>query len=190
MVTSQSHHLHPLCRFAALPPKGAARKASLQGELAAPTGLTCAPAGAMQASNRRQAALSESQRGCGRHPQSYKIPGEFAQPPWLPPGGSQGRPVRIRPSLGKNVTTHRTPQPLRRQLSSALSGCTPSRTATPAKPFRGAWGVLGSPVGGAGRLDGTSDPARLTEGVWFDEWQQLKITNGTPFAAARHETEV
>ena len=28
-----------------------------------PQGLTCAPAGAMQASNRRQAALSESQRG-------------------------------------------------------------------------------------------------------------------------------
>ena len=29
-----------------------------------PARLTCAPAGAMQASNRRQAALSESQRGC------------------------------------------------------------------------------------------------------------------------------
>ena len=25
MVTAQSHHLHPLCRCAALPPKGAAR---------------------------------------------------------------------------------------------------------------------------------------------------------------------
>ena len=39
------------------------------------------------------------------------------------------------------------------------------------------------PNGGAGRLDGTSEPARLTEGVLFDEWQQLKITNATPFAA-------
>ena len=45
---------------------------------------------------------------------------------------------------------------------------------------------LASPVGGAGRLDGTSEPARLTEGVLFDEWQQLKVTNVTPFAAARH----
>ena len=25
-----------------------------------------------------------------------------------------------------------------------------------------------------------------TEGVWFDEWEQLKNTNDTPFAAARH----
>ena len=45
-----------------------------------------------------------------------------------------------------------TPQPLRRQLSSALSGCTPSRTATPAKPFRGAWGC-GS-FNGSGRRRG------------------------------------
>ena len=46
------------------------------------------------------------------------------------------------------------------------------------------------PGGGAGRLDGSSEPARLTEGVLFDEWLQLKVTNVTPFAAARHETEV
>ena len=78
----------------------------------------------MQASNRRQAALSESQRGfavgtCG----FYETLGEFAASPWLPDGG-------------------------------------------------------------AGRPNG------LTEGVWFVEWLQLKSTNGTPFAAARHETEV
>ena len=26
-------------------------------------------------------------------------------------------------------------------------------------------------------------PMGLTEGVWYDEWQQLKVTNVTPFAA-------
>ena len=26
-------------------------------------------------------------------------------------------------------------------------------------------------------------PKGLTEGVWYDEWQQLKVTNVTPFAA-------
>ena len=26
-------------------------------------------------------------------------------------------------------------------------------------------------------------PKGLTEGVWYDEWQQLKVTNATPFAA-------
>ena len=50
--------------------------------------------------------------------------------------------------------------------------------ARPSSPFRGGWTRL--PDGGAGRPNG------LTEGVLFDEWQQLKITNGTPFAAARH----
>ena len=128
MVTAQSHQRHPLCRFAALPPKGAARKAPLKGELAAPTGLTegfrsrhplpyeipgefvgatlapqwgswqpvgltCAPAGAMQASNRRQAALSESQRGCD------SLNGYSSKSPTTPPlplrgtsprGGSEG----------------------------------------------------------------------------------------------------
>ena len=58
----------------------------------------------------------------------------------------------------------------------------PARCA--ASPFRGGWTRL--PDGGAGRLDGTSEPARLTEGVLFDGWQQLKITNCTPFAASRH----
>ena len=42
------------------------------------------------------------------------------------------------------------------------------------------------PDGGAGRLDGTSEPARLTEGVRSVEWKQLKNTNATPFAASRH----
>ena len=42
---------------------------------------------------------------------------------------------------------------------------------------------LGSPVG---ELSSVSE----TEGVWFDEWEQLKNTNATPFAALRHETEV
>ena len=36
------------------------------------------------------------------------------------------------------------------------------------------------PDGGAGRPNG------LTEGVWFVEWKQFKITDDTPFAAARH----
>ena len=74
---------------------------------------------------------------------SHLSPSLFSQPlraASFPPGEAKGS-VRIRPSLGKNVTACRTPQPLRRQLSSALSGCTPSRTATPAKPFRGAWGL-------------------------------------------------
>ena len=33
-------------------------------------------------------------------------------------------------------------------------------------------------------------PNGLTEGVWFVEWLQLKVTTVTPFAASRHETEV
>ena len=78
--------------------------------------------------------------------------------------------------------TRLTPPALLRRLSFALSSCTPSRTATPAKPFRG--GLTRLPGGGAGRPNG------LTEGVWFVEWLQLKITNVTPFAASRHETEV
>ena len=104
--------------------------APLKGELAGPKGLTCAPAGAMQASNRRQAALSESQRGFAAGTYRFMISqANSQQPTWLPNGG-------------------------------------------------------------AGRLDGTSEPARLTEGVWLVEWKQLKATNGTPFAASRHETEV
>ena len=80
----------------------------------------------MQASNHRQAALSESQRGfaAGTHV-FMKSRANSQQPTWLPNGG-------------------------------------------------------------AGRLDGTSEPARLTEGVWYDEWQQLKVTDDTPFAASRH----
>ena len=61
--------------------------APLKGELAGPRGLTCAPAGAMQVSNRRQVALSESQRGCGRHLRLYEIPGEFVQAPLGSPSG-------------------------------------------------------------------------------------------------------
>ena len=53
-----------------------------------PNGLTCAPAGAMQASNRRQAALSESQRGCGRHLCAYKDLGESAAALSAPRWGS------------------------------------------------------------------------------------------------------
>ena len=45
-------------------------------------------------------------------------------------------------------------------------------------------GESGLPDGGAGRPNG------LTEGVWFVEWEQVKNTNDTPFAASRHETEV
>ena len=106
MGTTQKYQLHPLCRFAALPPKGgsegcaehhpqrgAARPWLPGGGAGSPQGLTCAPAGAMQASNRRQAALSESQRGCrSLNGNSSKIP---TTPPLplrgtSPNGGSEG----------------------------------------------------------------------------------------------------
>ena len=38
--------------------------------------------------------------------------------------------------------------------------------AAPLAPQWGSWQAVG-----------------LTEGVWYDEWQQLKVTNDTPFAA-------
>ena len=86
-----------------------------------------------------------------RHPSSVFFDNRFrsadCQKIQLPPGGSQGRMVRIRLGFHKAASAYRTPQPLRRQLSSALSGCTPSRTATPAKPFRGAF--LAAPFGGS-----------------------------------------
>ena len=69
-------------------------KAPLKGELAGPKGLT------------------EGFRG--RYLRSYRILGEYAQSPLASPGGKPRGPVRIRLSLGKNVTAHRTPQPLRR----------------------------------------------------------------------------
>ena len=69
-----------------------------------------------------------------RHPLSQPL--RAASSPIGEPRGT----LRIRPRFHKTAGTYRTPQPLRRQLSSALSGCTPSGTATPAKPFRGAWG--------------------------------------------------
>ena len=53
-----------------------------------------------------------------------------------------------------------------------------------APPPAGAARETRLPKGGAGRPNG------LTEGVWFVEWKQLKATDDTPFAAARHETEV
>ena len=132
MATTQNHQLHPLCRFAALPPKGAAR------------------------------ARSTTPRGGSKEPLRIRL-GAFQMVFCIP---------RLTPPARCAV------------LSFALSSCTPSGTATPAKPFRGGWTRL--PDGGAGRLDGTSEPARLTEGVWLVEWKQLKNTNATPFAAARH----
>ena len=54
----------------------------------------------------------------------------------------------------------------------------------PPLPLRGTSPKGGSeksaPARGAGRPNG------LTEGVWYDEWQQLKATNDTPFATSRH----
>ena len=76
-----------------------------------PNGLTCAPAGAMQASNRRQAALGESQRGCG------SLNGNSSKSPPTPPlplrgtspkGGSE-RIVRIRPRFHKTAGAYRNP---------------------------------------------------------------------------------
>ena len=109
----------------------------------------------------------------------------FAAARHFPQRGQQGS-LRIRLGAFQMVfcILRLTPPARCAVLSFALSGCTPSGTATPAKPFRGGWTRL--PGGGAGRLDGTSEPARLTEGVLFDGWQQLKITNCTPFAASRH----
>ena len=101
-------------------------------------------------------------------------PSLFSHAPYgarqLPPGGSQGGLYEFALVHFKWYSAYR--KPLRHAY------------ARPSSPFRGGWTRL--PNGGAGRLDGTSEPARLTEGVLFDEWQQLKITNGTPFAAARH----
>ena len=68
---------------------GEVKLGSPMGELAGPLGLTCAPAGAMQASNRRQAALGESQRGFAVG--TYGLIESWANThnlPWLPPGGS------------------------------------------------------------------------------------------------------
>ena len=109
----------------------------------------------------------------------------FAAARHFPQWGQQGS-LRIRLGSFKTVfcVPPETPPARCAALSFALSSCTPSGTATPAKPFRGGWTRL--PDGGAGRLDGTSEPARLTEGVWLVEWKQLKNTNATPFAASRH----
>ncbi len=75
------------------------------GGAGSPNGLTCAPAGAMQASNRRQAALSESQRGCcSMNGDSSKIP---TTPPLplrgtSPKGGSEGcATLKITPKITK-----------------------------------------------------------------------------------------
>ena len=67
----------------------------------------------------------------------------------LPPGGSQGGSVRIRLGAFQMVfcVPRLTPPARCAVLSFALSGCTPSRTATPAKPFRGAF--LAAPFGGS-----------------------------------------
>ena len=73
-----------------------------------PNGLTCAPAGAMQASNRRQAALSESQRGCGLlNGSDSKLP---ATPPLplrgtSPSGGSED-------TAASNIHPPKSPQQL------------------------------------------------------------------------------
>ena len=109
-----SFFVYVICAYAQ---GNASSLAPLKGELAGPRGLTCAPAGAMQASNRRQAALSESQRGSAVGSYGFmKSQANSYNPTWLPGGG-------------------------------------------------------------AGRPNG------LTEGVWFVEWLQLKVTNVTPFAA-------
>ena len=124
------------------------------GGAGSPQGLTCAPAGAMQASNRRQAALGESQRGC------CSMNGNNSKSPTTPPlplrgtspkGGSE-EPLRIRLGAFQMVfcVPPETPPARCAVLSFALSSCTPSGTATPAKPFRGGWtrlpdGEAGSP---------------------------------------------
>ena len=91
----------PFAAIAALPPEGAARKAPLKGELAAPTGLTCAPAGTMQASNRRQAALSESQRGCAAGTHSLiKSRANTYKPHLAPLLGELSSKARLRGAAG------------------------------------------------------------------------------------------
>ena len=84
------------------------------------------------------------------------------------PGGSQGSLCEFALVHFKWYSAYRR-KPLRRDAPPPLSGevaCS-----------------LGSPVG---ELSSVSE----TEGVLFVEWQPLKKTNSTPFAAARHETEV
>ena len=85
----------------------------------------------------------------------------FAAARHFPQRGQQGS-LRIRLGAFQMVfcIPRLTPPARCAVLSFALSSCTPSGTATPAKPFRGGWTRL--PGGGAGRLDGTSEPARLT----------------------------
>ena len=99
-------------------------------------------------------------------------PSLFSHAPYgarqLPPGGSQGSLCEFALVHFKWYSAYRR-KPLRRDAPPPLSGevaCS-----------------LGSPVG---ELSSVSE----TEGVLFVEWQPLKKTNSTPFAASRHETEV
>ena len=64
MVTTQKYQRHPLCRYAALPPKGGSEKSAPE-----------------------RGAAAAAAEGCGRHPSLYKIPGEFVTAPLASPGG-------------------------------------------------------------------------------------------------------
>ena len=66
-------------------------------------------------------------------------------------------------------------------LNGILRTANPSATLTRGPPPLSGEVKLGAPVG---ELSSVSE----TEGVWFDEWEQLKNTNATPFAAARSTT--
>ena len=67
----------PFAAIAALPPKGAARKAPLKGELP-----------------------PQRLRGCGRHPRFYEIPGEFVPAPLAPLLGELSSKARLRGAAG------------------------------------------------------------------------------------------
>ena len=134
MVTAQSYQRHPLCRFAALPPKGAARAVR-----------STTPKGGSEALGSPMGELSSKARlrGCG--------------------------------SLNGNSSKLRAAPPLPLRGTSPKGGSEGCATHHPQRGQRGPR----LPNGGAVEQS-------ETEGVLFVEWQQLKVTNGTPFAASRH----
>ena len=174
----------PLPLRGAPPPEGAARKAPLKGELAAPTGLTegfrgrylrfyetlgeyaqflGSPMGELSSKARLRGAAGTCIFLVVRRIRTNHFLLPFNAPfkkevlRWpsqsgplglpAPPLGEPGGPLRIRLGAFQMIfcVPPETPPARCAVLSPALSGCTPSRTATPAKPFRG--GFLGSPMG-------------------------------------------
>ena len=139
----------------------------------------------MQASNRRQAALSESQRGCGRHLRFYKILGEFVPVPSLPPLGEvprsgKGGVVGIFELLPFNEP-HPLSQPLRAASSPIGEPRKPLRIrlgfselySAYRKPLRHAYARPSSPFRGGPqekkpRRFARNRRSRISAGMWAD----------------------